>query len=246
MLKKLQKEIRSLQDLRKAKIYQRFFKTGKGEYGEGDVFLGLTVPQSRRIAAKFRDLALRDLPLLLKSRYHEERFVAVLILVEKFRKLDFRLRGNARERERIFRFYLQHTTQVNNWDLVDVSADKVVGEYLFSSSHNPSHRGRGVLERLARSQNVWERRIAIISTFYFIRQNKFDETLHISKLLLNDTHDLIHKAVGWMLREVGKRSLVTLENFLKKNCKKMPRTALRYAIERLPQRQRLAYLKGIV
>ena len=230
MIAELEKDIRKLANSKKAKIYQRFFKTGKGEYGEGDVFLGLTVPQSRKIAIKYKDLEFDDIKKLLQSKIHEERLIALLILVHNF------IRGSEKEKEKIFNYYLRYTKYVNNWDLVDLSADKIVGQYLLDKS-------KDILFRLARSNNIWERRISIVSTYQFIKDGRYQETLKISKMLFNDQHDLIHKAVGWMLREVGKQcSQQVLEGFLKEHYQKMPRTTLRYAIERFPEGLRMSYL----
>lgn len=214
----------------KAEILSRFFKTGKGQYGEGDVFLGITVPVQRRIAKKYSGLELPDLERLLSSKIHEHRLVSLLILVEKFRKGDEALR------EEIVRFYLDHTGQVNNWDLVDLSAEKILGEYL------AGRKDKALLSRLARSGNLWERRIAIMATFAFIKRNRFDETLRVAGILLPDPHDLIHKAVGWMLREVGKRDMEKEESFLRKYHGKMPRTMLRYAVERFDEGRRKYWL----
>ncbi|MEK7584571.1 MAG: DNA alkylation repair protein [Patescibacteria group bacterium] len=225
----LRKEIRALADSRQAKILQRFFKTGKGEYGEGDVFLGLMVPQSRTLAQKYKTLSFTDIEKLLRSAIHEERFIALLILVHRFQS------GIDDQQARIFRYYLRSTGMINNWDLVDLTAPAIVGRYLFDTS-------RAVLQKLARSKNVWERRIAIVATYYFIRNDQFVDTLRISRVLLHDGHDLIHKAVGWMLREVGKKNKPTLVRFLKAHHTTMPRTMLRYAIEKFPERERRGYL----
>jgi len=212
----------------------RFFKMGKGAYGEGDVFLGIKMPQARALAQRYADkLPFSDITELLQSPYHEERLIALLLLVHLFKT------GNLVQQKKIFTFYLTHTASINNWDLVDLSAHKIVGRYL---EKNP----RKILYTLARSHNLWERRIAIIATAHFISQNDFAETLAIAHLLLTDTHDLIHKAVGWMLREVGKKSIHTEETFLKKYYMQMPRTMLRYAIEKFPEEKRQRYLKGTV
>lgn len=231
-LSSLQKDLKKLADPQKAKISQRFFKTGKGEYGEGDVFLGISVPQSRKIAVNYKDLPLSDVLTLLKSIIHEERLIALLLLVHNFKK------GDDRERKEIYEFYLQNTKYVNNWDLVDLSADKIVGEYLYDKPIT-------ILIKLARSPNIWERRIAMIATYAFIKSKKHEEALKIAEILINDTHDLIQKAVGWMLREVGKRvSKEVEEEFLKKYYRTMPRTSLRYAIEHFSEDKRKAYLTG--
>jgi len=233
MIKKLREELEKFASPKKAKVYQRFFKTGVGEYGEGDVFLGLTVPQSRTIAIKYRGLEFVDIRILLQSKMHEERLIALLILVYRFNQKD---KKENKEKRRIFDFYLAHTKYINNWDLVDLSADKIVGQYLLDKS-------KDILFRLARSKNLWERRISIVATYKFIKDGRYQETLTISKMLLNDQHDLIHKAVGWMLREVGKNcSQEVLEKFLKKNYQKMPRTMLRYAIERFSKEKKEIFM----
>jgi len=232
MISELKKDVQKLANLEKAKIYQGFFKTGKGEYGEGGVFLGLTVPQSRKIAIKYRDLKFTDIKKLLQSKIHEERLIALLILVHDFEK------GSKEDQKDIYDYYLRNTKYINNWDLVDLSAYNIIGQYLLDKS-------KDILFRLARSKNLWERRMSIIATYQFIKDGRYQETLTISKMLLNDQHDLIHKAVGWMLREVGKNcSEDLLEEFLKKHYKKMPRTTLRYAIERFPEGLRKEYLDG--
>lgn len=226
----IRKDLRAMADPAKAKILQGFFKTGPGQYGEGDVFLGVTVPQSRQVARKFSQLALGQVRALLYSSVHEERLVALLILAQKYSSAS----SNEKEEE-IVRFYLDNIKQVNNWDLVDLSAPCILGAHLMD-------RDRTLLYMLARSDSVWERRIAIIATLHFIRNNDFRDTLKIAATLLHDRHDLIHKAAGWMLREVGKRDVAAEEAFLEKHCKVMPRTMLRYAIERLPERKRRRYM----
>ncbi len=256
MITMLKAEIRKLADPKKAEILQRFFKTGKGEYGEGDRFLGLTVPVQRQVARQFKDLKFKDLKILLNSKIHEQRLIALLILVDRFQKarnLSFPRKRESRIRKmdsryppqasdsgmtkRIFDFYLKHTKYINNWDLVDLSAPKIVGAYL-------RKKNKAILYRLATSKNLWERRIAILATFDFIYFGDPKDALQISKILMHDKHDLIHKAVGWMLREVGKRCSETLLiEFLNRHHKQMPRTMLRYSIERLPQTLRLKYLK---
>ena len=225
----LRKELRARANPKRAKILAGFFKTGKGEYGEGDIFIGVTVPETRKVAQRFSDPSLADIAKLIRSGIHEERLLALLILVHKFEK------GNSRSQKHIFDFYLKHTKYINNWDLVDLTAPKIVGTYLM-------HRPRNVLYKLARSDSIWERRIGILATYTFLKVGEFKDTLAISRILLNDPHDLIHKAVGWMLREVGKQSQTAEEQFLKKHYKTMPRTMLRYAIERFPKRLRGAYL----
>jgi 3-methyladenine DNA glycosylase AlkD len=229
--KDVRKELQSLADPEKAATLQRFFKTGPGQYGEGDIFLGVIVPESRRVAKKFSQLSLGEVRELLYSGVHEERLVALLILVQKYSSAP------GREKEQVVRFYLDNIKQVNNWDLVDLSAPSILGAHLMD-------RDREVLRRLAKSDSVWERRIAVMSTFHFIKNGEFRDALNIAEMLLQDDHDLIHKAAGWMLREVGKRDVAVEEAFLEKHCKAMPRTMLRYAIERLSERKRRSYMKS--
>ena len=229
--RKIQKRLRQFATREKARVLQGFFKTGPGEYGEGDIFLGVVVPDIRRVAKEFQDEPLREVIKLLKSAIHEERLLALLLLVGAY------TRGDDALKKKIFSLYLKNTKFINNWDLVDLSAPNIVGTHLLERSRKP-------LYMLARSTDLWKRRIAVLSTFAFIRQNDFDDTLRISKNLLKDDHDLIHKAVGWMLREIGKRDLRTEELFLKQHYKKMPRTMLRYAIERFPEGKRRNYLDG--
>lgn len=231
----LKSEIKQSSNPERAKISQRFFKTGKGEYGEGDIFIGITVPESRKIAKKYSNLELEYISELLKSKIHEERLIALLILVDKFKKA----KKNKSEQRKIFEFYLTQSQFVNNWDLVDLSADKIVGEFLFNDE-------KQLLYYYAKSKNIWQRRIAIVSTFAFIKKRKFGETLAVAEILLRDEHDLIQKAVGWMLREIGKRNPEVLETFLRTNYKSMPRTMLRYSIEKFPQEKRKAYLSGTI
>lgn len=228
-LKAFKNDIEKLSDRKKAKILSRFFKTGKGHYGEGDIFAGLMVPQSRHMALKYKSLSLANIKKLLGSKVHEERLIALLILVSAFAK------ASADKQQKIFKFYLSNAKFVNNWDLVDLSAPKIVGAYL-------SARPKTILNKLAGSKNLWERRIAMVATYQFIKEKQFAKTLEIAKVLLTDKHDLIHKAVGWMLREVGKRDEKTLTGFLDRYKHQMPRTALRYAIERFPENRRKAYL----
>jgi len=229
----IRKELRKLGSKERAEASKRYFKTGPGEYGEGDVFVGVGAAEMRRLAKEFQDLPAREVRSLLKSGIHEERAVALLILVRQYQ------RGDWKEQERIYKLYMDHLRCVNNWDLVDVSAPHVVGAFLQNKSKKP-------LYRLARSKNLWERRVSVLATFYYIKGNAFSESLKIAEMLLTDEEDLIHKAVGWMLREVGKRDLVTEERFLKKHHRHMPRTMLRYAIERFPEPKRQRYLKGKV
>jgi 3-methyladenine DNA glycosylase AlkD len=211
---------------------KRFFKTGKGEYGEGDRFLGIRIPVLRRKAKEFKNTPLREILRVLSSTFHEERLLALFMLVNKFSK------GLPHERKEIYELYLKNTKYINNWDLVDSSAGPIVGAYLVDKNKQPIYR-------MAESISLWERRIAIMSTFPMIRTNDFTATLAISRLLLKDEEDLIHKAAGWMLREIGKRDLAVEEEFLKKHYKGMPRTMLRYAIEKFPEKDRKRYLLGL-
>lgn len=229
--KKLIKELEKVQDKKQAELLQRFFKTGKGEYGEGDIFLGIKVPVQRKICSKY-DLELEDIQELLNSGIHEHRLCAIFALVAKYKKHE-KLRG------KIFRFYLKNTKRINNWDLVDLSAHKIVGDYLLD-------KDKDILFKLAKSKNLWERRISIISTFAFIANNQFGYSFELAEILLKDKHDLIHKAVGWVLREIGKKDVKALENFLKKHYKEMPRTMLRYSIEKFSASKRKLYLTGEV
>lgn len=232
-LTNIRQELKKLADTEQAVQLQRFFKTGPGQYGEGDIFLGLKVPVTRAVSLKFKELDYSDLHAMLKSRIHEERLCALFILVNRFRK------SSDIEKEKIYNFYLENRKGINNWDLVDLSADKIVGGYLFN-------KDLSILYNFAKSDNLWERRISILSTFYFIKKNVFLPSLQISEILLTDKHDLIHKAVGWMLREIGKRDIELLEGFLQIHYKNMPRTMLRYAIEKFPENRRQEYLKGRV
>ena len=229
----LREELYALADPADAVHLQRFFKTAPGEYGAGDKFLGLRVPALRRLVRDYRQLDDSRALEMLASSWHEERLLALMLLVEGYG------RGDDSRRERIHRAYLDHTRYINNWDLVDASAGYIVGPHLDPGEID-------LLERLARSDDIWERRIAIISTFHFIKRNEYGPTLKIARLLLEDSHDLIHKAVGWMLREVGKRDRKVEDAFLKKHYQKMPRTMLRYAIERHPERIRKQYLAGTI
>ena len=235
MHNKISKDLKAFAKSEKALILQRFFKTGKGQYGEGDKFIGVVVPDIRTVAKKWLEVDYVSLEKLLHSKIHEERMVALLILVLKFKK------GDVKEQKKIYSFYLKNYSYINNWDLVDLTAPNIVGEYLYK---NPNERK--ILYRLAVSKNLWQKRIAIIATFTFLRQKDFTDTLNISKILLTDKHDLIHKAVGWMLREVGKRDICVEEKFLKEYYKQMPRTMLRYAIEKFPEVKRKKYLAGLI
>ena len=229
----LRKELCTIADRQAAEQLQRYFKTGAGEYGEGDRFLGVRVPRLRRLAKGYRTLPLDACTELLRSPWHEERLLALLIFVAQYRNGDAEVRSTIHER------YLAHTRYVNNWDLVDASAEHLVGAHITPAD-------TGLLFRLARSSTVWERRIAIMSTFYWIKRNEFAPTLAVAELLLADPHDLIHKAVGWMLREIGKRDLPSEEAFLAAHYRRMPRTMLRYAVERFPEERRQQYLRGEV
>lgn len=230
MLNQVQRDLLKLSNPRKAQVLSGFFKTGKGQYGEGDVFLGISVPDQRKVAIKHKNLSLEQIQNLLLSKIHEYRLTALLILVQKYNKSD------NKTRKKIFDFYIRNIKNINNWDLVDLSAENILGDYLFD-------KDKKLLYLLAKLDNLWEKRISIISTFYFIKNKQYKDALKISQILLGDKHDLIHKAVGWMLREIGKRDQKTLEDFLKKHLKKISRTALRYAIEHFSKAKRQSYLK---
>jgi 3-methyladenine DNA glycosylase AlkD len=224
-------ELRALADAAQAKVLARFFKTGPGEYGEGDRFLGVVVPKIRKIVKTHRQAPSGEVLKLLHSPYHEERLTALLILVEQYR------RGDVSQRKAIYELYLASTSRINNWDLVDLTAQHIVGDYICGQDLS-------VLARLALSKDLWERRIAMLSTYHFIRRGESRQALQIAELLLRDREDLIHKAVGWMLREVGKRCSMEAEcRFLDKHAALMPRTMLRYAIERFPQELRMHYMQ---
>ena len=228
----IRSEMRSLSDPAKARVLARFFKTGPGDYGEGDRFYGVIVPKIRGVAKAHRKAPRREIRKLLCSQFHEERLAALLILVDQYQ------RGNDLQKREIYDLYLASTAHINNWDLVDLTAQHIVGAYL-------KGKETSVLTRLALSKSLWERRIAMLATYHFIRLGDSGETLRIAELLQRDPHDLIHKAVGWMLREVGKRCSLKAEcEFLDAHAATMPRTMLRYAIERFPEKLRLHYLKG--
>lgn len=231
MLNQLKQTLESLGNPEIAHHSQRFFKTGPGEYGEGDVFRGIRVPVLRQTAKKFKSLSLEDTTTLLHSDFHEDRLIALLIFVLKYQK------GTEVEKQSIYDIYLSNTLYINNWDLVDSSAHKIVGPHL-------EDRDRSILYTLAKSELLWERRIAMMSTFYFIHKDDYEDALQLAELLLHDKEDLIHKVVGWMLRELGKRNFDLEDAFLEKHYKSMPRTMLRYAIEKFPEDHRQAYLKG--
>lgn len=230
-LKEIRNGMKKLGDAERAAHCQHFFKTGPGQYGEGDRFLGIRVPETRAMARRCRSLSLRQIASLLHSSFHEERHLALFVLAWQFP------RSNEEHQRRIFDLYLDNTRCVNNWDLVDSSAHLIVGPWL-------QDRPRDILRELARSDLLWERRIAMMSTYHFIRQEDFADALVIARMLLDDGHDLIHKAVGWMLREIGNRNLAVEEEFLQAQYRMMPRTMLRYAIEKFPEELRLGYLKG--
>jgi 3-methyladenine DNA glycosylase AlkD len=230
---RLQKRLRELEDPQTALFLQKFFKTGPGEYGDGDLFRGIRVPILRKLAKEFGSLTLAETKKLLRSAHHEDRLLALLILTRAY------FRGDDRIRERIFNLYLNNTQFINNWDLVDSSAPQIVGGYLCD-------RDRDVLYRLVRSRQIWERRIAIMATFHFLKRDDYADTLRIAEVLLSDSEDLIHKAVGWMLREVGNRNRAVEEKFLRKHYQQMPRVMLRYAIEKFPESRRQQYLRGAV
>jgi 3-methyladenine DNA glycosylase AlkD len=226
-------EYQKLANPAQAKILSGFFKTGPGQYGAGDVFLGIKVPVQRAAIKKYLDLNFADLQELLNSKIHEHRLSALFILVKKF---EGAVKAGDKKLQRIiYNFYLKNSKKINNWDLVDLSAPNIVGKYLLAGN-------RKILYTLVKSKNIWERRIAVLATFAFLREKDFKDILLIAEILLNDEHDLIHKAVGWMLREAGKRDAKVLRKFLDKNYKKMPRTMLRYAIEKLPEAERKKYL----
>lgn len=240
MLKKIKKacplardaarELKSLASKKDAEILQRFFKTGKGEYGEGDIFLGIRVPVQRKVVKKYLEMDLKDVESLLKTNIHEHRLVALLILVKKFED------GDDKIKKKIFNLYLKNTKYINNWDLVDLTAPNIIGKYLLD-------KPRDILYKLVKSKSLWERRISVLACFTFIRNQETKDTLRIAKILLKDEHDLIHKATGWMLRELGKRVDQNIEeSFLKRYYKSMPRTMLRYAIERFEESKRKKYL----
>jgi 3-methyladenine DNA glycosylase AlkD len=229
MLDQIKRDLLQISDPNHAKRLAGFFKTGKGQYGEGDLFLGIPVPKQRRIAKKYLNLGLNDVQELLKSKIHEHRFTALVILVSKYQK------ATESNKHEIFSFLLQNIDRINNWDLVDLSAPRIIGDYLVD-------KDRSILHKLAKSNSLWERRISILATFKFIANNDFEDALKISELLLDDKHDLIHKAVGWALREIGKRDQELEEKFLNKHAAQMPRTMLRYAIEKFDEKNRKFYL----
>ena len=230
MISGIKNDLMKCANSEKAKVLSRFFKTGKGQYAERDVFLGIMVPELRKVAKRYPDLPLKELRRLLSSRIHEHRLISLLILVGEYKRAD------RKGRKKIADFYLANTRHINNWDLVDLSAPQILGNYLLDND-------RSVLFRLAKSGKIWERRISVMATFAFIRNGRFEDTLRIAEMLLHDDHDLIHKAVGWMLREIGKKDRKTEEEFLKKHYRGMPRTMLRYAIEKFGEKKRASYLR---
>lgn len=233
-LAKISQELKNLADASQAAILQRFFKTGKGQYGAGDVFLGIRVPLTRKIAKQYVHLDFADISRLLESKFHEFRLAAILILVAKYESAK-----DKKTKTQIFNFYLKNTKYINNWDLVDLSVARILGEYLFLNE-----KKKVILYRLAKSKNLWERRMAMVATYAFIRRGRAEEAFALAKKLLKDKHDLMHKAVGWMLREVGKRvDQKKLLVFLDEYAEIMPRTALRYALEHLNPKDREYYLK---
>jgi 3-methyladenine DNA glycosylase AlkD len=227
----VRRRLRDLGDPADAEFLQRFFKTGLGEYGAGDRFLGIRVPVIRKLAREFRELPLEDVVRLLHEPWHEARLLAVILLADAYEK------GTAAERDAIFRRYLENAERVNNWDLVDASAPRIVGAHLAT-------RPRALLDTLAQSKNIWERRIAVVTTQRLIRNGEFDDTVRLATALLGDQHDLIHKAVGWMLREVGDRDSAVLDKFLEAHAHEMPRTMLRYAIEKMGAAKKRRYMEA--
>ncbi|MEK6864322.1 MAG: DNA alkylation repair protein [Nanoarchaeota archaeon] len=230
MLKQLLSEMQHLSNPEKAKLLSGFFKTGKGDYGEGDVFLGIMVPFQREVAGKYKGLSLSEIQELLNSKIHEHRLTALFILIHQYKK------ANEKKKEEIVKLYLSNTKNVNNWDLVDLSAPRILGEYLLD-------KDRKMLYAMAKSNLLWDRRIAVLATFMFISKNDFKDSLKLAELLLKDKHDLMHKAIGWMLREIGKRNQKAEEDFLKKHYKQMPRTMLRYSIEKFDDKKKKFYMK---
>jgi 3-methyladenine DNA glycosylase AlkD len=236
-VKQLVKDLENLKNTSKSEILGRFFKTGKGEYGEGDVFWGISVPQQRLISKNYYDLSLQDIGELLNHKVHEVRLTAALVLVGKYEKSN-----NLDDRKKIYQFYYDKLERLNNWDLIDLSVYKILGHYLFH--YESKKEAISVLGRLAKSHNLWRRRAAMVATFYFIKSGRYQETFKIANLLISDKHDLIAKAIGWMLREVGKRvSEEVLCLYLNKNYKRLPRVSLRYAIERLDSEKKMKYMK---
>jgi len=231
---KAREEIRALANKEIAQHSLRFFKTDKGEYGHGDLFLGVRAPKIRLIAKKHIDISITDMKTLIQSKYHEERFLGLIILVNKYAKTK-----DKKNRNQLYKIYVSSFKYINNWNLVDVTCPHVTGKHLID-------KDRTILYKWAKSEDLWTKRIAMVSTFSFIRKNDLEDTFKIAEILLQDKHDLIHKAVGWMLREAGKRDIKKEEAFLKKHYKTMPRTMLRYSIEKFPETKRQKYLKGTI
>ena len=229
--KEISKRLQKMGDKEDALFLQGFFKTGVGQYGEGDIFLGIRVPAIRKLAKEYKNLQLKEILSLLKSPYHEVRLFALILFVNAFAQSDETIQ------KKIYDLYVANTRYINNWDLVDISAPNIVGAFLLTKSRKP-------LYQLAKSKTLWERRIAVLATFYFIKNNQFADALKIAGILLQDKEDLIHKAAGWMLREVGKRDIDCAESFLQKHCRVMPRTMLHYALERFAPSKRRKYLDG--
>ncbi len=229
ILQDLKSELQSLADKERASHSQRYFKTGKGEYGEGDIFLGIRVPVIRKLAKKFHLLPLNNIQSLLKSKFHEQRLLALIMLVNLFKKAD------GETQQEIYSFYIANTQYINNWDLVDTTTPHIVGAYLYD-------KDRSLLYEFVNSDNLWKRRIAVLACFYFIQNNDFNDAITIAETLLEDTEELIHKAVGWMLREIGKKDPTTEQDFLEKHAYRMPRTMLRYALEKFPIPKRKIYM----
>lgn len=230
MITQLKGELQKQANPEQAKILKRFFKTGKGQYGEGDVFLGIKVPIQRAIAKKYTKISLEQLQELLNTDIHEYRFTSLVILINKYNNSD------EQGKKEIYEFYIQNIKNINNWDLVDISCPNIIGDYLLE-------KDKTILYALAKSAHLWTKRIAIISTLKFIKNNQFEDTLNIAEILLKDKHDLLHKAVGWMLREVGKKNQKAEEAFLDRYYKQMPRTMLRYSIERFSEEKKKDYMK---
>ncbi len=233
MLDKIKSDLKKLAKKEKIPIYQNFFKTSHGQYGEGDIFIGVSVPNTRKVAKKYQNVSLNVIEKLLTSKIHEERLCAFEILCFKYEKSS-----EEEIKREIYNFCLENRKGMNNWDLVDLTAPYIIGDFLSNKN-----KEREILYKLAKSNNLWDKRISIISTAAFIKNNQFQDTIKISEILLKDKHDLIQKAVGWMLREVGKRDKKTLLDFLNKHYRKMPRTMLRYSIEKFPEPERKKYLK---
>jgi 3-methyladenine DNA glycosylase AlkD len=225
----ISKRLQKMGNKEDARFLQGFFKTGVGQYGEGDIFLGIRVPALRKLAKEYKALPLKEILLLLRSPYHEVRLFALILFVNAF------ARGDENIQKKIYDLYMANTRYINNWDLVDISAHNITGAFLLERSRKPIYQ-------LAKSKNLWERRMAVLATFHFIKSNQFADSLKIAAILLQDKEDLIHKAVGWMLREIGKRDIVCAESFLQKHCQVMPRTMLRYAIERFTPAKRRRYM----